>query len=992
MTAWLWKTVRERRLARILLVSLCLAWPARMGWEWLRRPSEARLLQLAIRLADSGDRRAAAALLDELLQQNPKQSYALLLRGQLARECGDAVAAGRFWRRVPDHPPVLAAKARFLEGILLLDAARARNAEAAFSKAVELDPAITEPHEGLLRIYALQLRAADIRHELLALRRSRRWSLPELYQLVNSTGEAVNREEAIPQLEKFTAADPDDLHSLVSLGRYYSWDDRPAEAVAALRRTLARRPDDPSIRAFLAEALLKQSDHAGARDTLRGAPARRDSPQALWRSYGLCLAADGQWRAAALCLRRAVEMYPNDRPTVIQLAQALERTGDVDEATRVSHRAQQLVQLKAALFRFVQASDNRPDVALSALRQVRETLLQLGRFDEAVPFFEHVLAVDLRSPNAVARHDEALRHLQPASAEQGNTQGDEVLQSAICATAGLFDDDSAAMRVASDEVAPEALIRFADRHREAGVDFQYANGASGQKYLLETTGGGVAVLDYDGDGWPDLFFPQGGPLPLAPRGAADSDRLYRNNGNGTFREVAPAAGLNDNQYSQGCAAADFDNDGFTDVAIANCGTNVIYRNNGDGTFSDVTAASGISGKHWSTSIGWGDLNGDGNLDLYVVNYVTHHLQPCRNQTGASTVCHPQIFDAEADALYVSRGEGTFEESLNQAGMAAPHGRGLGLLIADFNDDGWQDMYVANDANPSFLFQNLGPLANGMPRFAEVGFLSGTAVNSAGNATAAMGIACADLDGDGRLDLYVTNFHQEADLLYLNRGNLLFEDAARQAGLAESTKPMLGWGTQAIDADLDGRPEIFLTNGHLDDRRSEGLPWKMPPQLLYNVGAGRFCDISLTCGEFFHGEYLGRGVARLDWNRDGRPDLVVVHQDRPVALLENETASAGHFLVVELHGVHGNRDAIGARLRVTAGGRTQIVEACGGDGYCATNDRRQVIGLGLADVTSELEVVWPGGRIAQWTNLPVDVMVTLIEGQPPRVHALGHSHR
>jgi tetratricopeptide (TPR) repeat protein len=991
MTAWLWKTLRERRLAQTLLVCVCLAWPARLGWEWLRRPGPARLLQQALRLADGGDRPAAAALLDELLRRNPEHSYALLLRGQLARESGDRVAAGRFWRRVPDRPSSLAAKARFLEGTLLLEVHRAHDAEAAFSKATELDPAMTEPHEALFRLYAVQLRAADIRRESLAIRRSRRWRLSEVYQLVNATGEAVNREEAIPQLEQFTAADPDDILSHVALGRYYLLDDRPAEAVAVLRCALERRRDDPSIRGFLAEALLKQSDLAGARDVLRGTPARRDSPQPLWRSYGLCLAADGQWRAASACLRRAVAMHPDDRPTVVQLACALERAGNAGEAARVWDRAQRLVQLKAALFRFVQAPENRPDVSLSALMVAGETLMQLGRLDEAVAFFEQVLASDSRWPDAARKHEEALRLQRRALAEQDSAGPEEFLESAIATVAELFDDGPMARRVVSEVDTQAPLIRFADRHRESGVDFQYANGAAGGKYLLETTGGGVAVLDYDGDGWPDLFFPQGGSLPLAPADAADADGLYRNSGDGTFCEVAPAAGLNDNQYSQGCAAGDFDNDGFTDLAIANCGTNVLYRNNGDGTFTDVTAASGIGGKHWSTSLGWGDLNGDGNLDLYVVNYVTHHLQPCRNRAGANSVCHPQIFDAEPDALYVSRGDGTFEEGLQQAGMASPHGRGLGLLIADFNDDGWQDVYVANDANPSFLFENLGPHPNGIPRFAEVGFPSGTAVNSAGNATAAMGIACADLDGDGRLDLYVTNFHHEADLLFLNRGGLLFEDAAQRAGLVDSTKPMLGWGTQAIDVDLDGKPEIFLTNGHLDDRRSEGVPWKMPPQLLYNLGAGRFCDISRACGEFFRGEYLGRGVARLDWNRDGRPDLVVVHQDRPVALLQNETESTGHFLVVELHGVRGNRDAIGARLRVTAGGSTQVVEVCGGDGYCATNDRRQVIGLASAENVSDLVVTWPGGREVRWTNLPGDVMVTLIEGQPLHFLAVGRSH-
>jgi hypothetical protein len=451
-------------------------------------------------------------------------------------------------------------------------------------------------------------------------------------------------------------------------------------------------------------------------------------------------------------------------------------------------------------------------------------------------------------------------------------------------------------------------------------------------------------------------------------------------------------GLVDDQYSQGCAAADYDNDGFTDLAVANCGTNVLYRNNGDGTFTDFTRTSGIAGNHWSTSLGWGDIDLDGDLDLYVVNYVVDHLQPCRDRAGEIHLCHPQTFEAEPDAMYVNHGDGTFEDILVDAGMAARHGRGLGLVIADLDDDGWPEIYVANDANPSFLFRNRGRTAEGGPRFVESGFPSGTAVNAAGNATAAMGVACADMDGDGRLDLYVSNFYQEADILYLNRGNLIFEDASRQAGIAEATRPVLGWGAQALDADLDGWPEIFVTNGHLDDLRDRGLPWKMPPQLFYNLQNGRFRGVSLESGEFFSREYLGRGVARADFNRDGLPDLVVVHHDRPVALLVNETPQAGHRLVVELHGVTCNRDAIGARLRVTAGGQAQILEICGGDGYAATNERRQVIGVGSANRIDELQVTWPGGHVQSWRDLPVDVALTVIEGRSPVVVPFGAFRR
>jgi tetratricopeptide (TPR) repeat protein len=974
----LWTVLRKQRSVQLVLVVACLVLPFRIGWDWLRRPAESRLLKEAIRLADRGDRVASAELLDQLLRRNPAQGRALLLRGQLAHEAGDTAGAQRYWGQIPDHAAGIASQARFLEGLLFMETGRARGAEAALLKSVALNSAVVEPHEALLKLYAHQLRTREIRRELRAIRSFRPWKLTELYQLVNAAGEAVNRADAIPRLEKFAATDPDDLHSLTALGRYYLWDERPGDAAAALRPALVRHAQASGVRALIAEAELSRNNAEGAREVLGGVRPAHGSPQSVWRSYGLCLAASGEWSEAAACFRRAVTLNPWDRPTLLQLVAALEHIGEGAQAESLVERARRLVQLKAAMFRFIQAPDNRPEVALAALFQTGQLLVDLGRCEEAEPFFEQVLEWNPRWPQAREAYEAAMRQKRPQIDEREDESKNEELAGAIAASASLM-ARSVEHSTGSPGLPSFPPIRFTDRHREAGINFQYDNGADGQKYLLETTGGGVAVLDYDGDGWPDLFFPQGGPVPLNSDTADGRDALYRNQGDGTFIE-ALVTGLDDRQYSQGCAAGDFDNDGFPDLALANCGTNVLFHNNGDGTFTDVTRSSAIRGKHWSTSLGWGDLNRDGNLDLYVVNYVADHLRPCKNQSGDISLCHPQIFEAEPDELYLGSGDGTFEESARRVGMDSSQGRGLGLVIADFNDDGWPDVYVANDANPCFLFKSLGAGPDGERRFSDVGFPSGTAMNAAGNATAAMGIACADLDGDGRLDLYVTNFHQEADILYLNRGDLAFEDATRRGGLLEPTKPMLGWGTQALDVDLDGRPEIFLTNGHLDDRRSEGVPWKMPPQLFYNQGAGRFTDVSRASGAFFRGEYLGRGAARLDWNRDGRPDLVVVHQDRQVALLQNETERVGNFLVVELHGVESNRDAIGARLRVSAGGQTQFVALCGGDGYFATNERRQVIGLGAAEEVTALEVTWPSGRIDRWTSLPANVAVTVIEGR------------
>ncbi|MBS0263696.1 MAG: CRTAC1 family protein, partial [Planctomycetes bacterium] len=286
--------------------------------------------------------------------------------------------------------------------------------------------------------------------------------------------------------------------------------------------------------------------------------------------------------------------------------------------------------------------------------------------------------------------------------------------------------------------------------------------------------------------------------------------------------------------------------------------------------------------------------------------------------------------------------------------------------------------VSNDGTPNFLFRNLG--AQGMPgiQFAEEGLTSGSAVSQDGLAQASMGIACADFNGDGRPDLYVTNFYMECSACYLNQGDMAFVDAIRGVGLYAATRPMLGFGTQAADFDLDGWPDLFVTNGHIDDFRFRGEPWKMTPQVFRNLHDGTFGDVSATSGEFFRGQYLGRGVARVDWDRDGKPDLVVSHLDIPAAVLRNETQGAGHALILQLHGVDSNRDAIGALLKVQVGSHTQVCEICGGDGYYASNERKQIIGLGDATVVDSLEIRWPNGKVQQLQQVPADRELHLIE--------------
>ncbi|HEY2249859.1 MAG TPA: FG-GAP-like repeat-containing protein, partial [Planctomycetaceae bacterium] len=892
---------------------------------------------------------------------------------------GDLAAAAEYWKRVPDHPPREGGTARFLEGKLFLEAHRARDAEAAFLKSIEVHPDYLQPHEWLLKLYGAQLREEETTRELHAIGRFRPLTFTELYESIGRRPVQGER-QLVSRLEKYIAADPDDLHSLMALARFHIWDDQHRTAEALLRGALSRHPRAPQLHAYLAESLLGQLDLAGARRALAEAPLGPAAPQCVWKSHGLYWTAAGDWRRAAICLGRAAKLGPADRGTAFKLGQALEHAGYMAGAQHELQRAQWLLQLHAVMFRLTES----PGVPLPLTAEAADLFLKLAYPAVAAAFFERIAGEYPESAAARENYARAVQQTPNKTPPPASVQdvAREVASDLDKLRAGPPAGDEQIPSLRPPGLPTHPAIRFVDRHQETGIDFQYFSGDTGQRYLLETTGGGVGVLDYDGDGWPDLYFPQGCRIPFQPDDSTYTDRLYRNLGNDSFLDVTNATGLHENQYSQGCAAGDYDNDGFTDLAVANFGTNAVYRNNGDGTFSDVSPVCGISDLHYSTSLGWSDLDGDGNLDLVVVNYVLDPLRICYRKNGAPAPCYPLTYQAQSPILYGNLGDGAFADVTQAAGLVGNDGRGLGLVIADFDDDGRPDVYVANDGTACFLFHNLRPPPGQRFAFAEMGLPSGTAVNGEGRATAAMGVACGDLDGDGRLDLYVTNFFRESDILYLNRGELIFEDATKRGGLSEATRSMLGWGAQAIDVDLDGRLDLFQTNGHIDDYRDLGTPWKMPSQLFYNGGAGAFTDISRGSGDFFGCEHLGRGVARLDWNRDGRHDLVIAYQDRPAALLTNESPETGHRVVVQLHGVQSNRDAIGARLRASYSGQKQTLEIAGGDGYCASNEKRQIIGIGRSTKLDLLEIRWPSGREDHWQDVPADSELIVIEGRPP----------
>ncbi len=531
--------------------------------------------------------------------------------------------------------------------------------------------------------------------------------------------------------------------------------------------------------------------------------------------------------------------------------------------------------------------------------------------------------------------------------------------------------------------------RFEDVTAATGIAFRHVNGATGQKFILETLGSGVCVFDYDGDGRQDLYFVQGGRLPgYTPRGPLRS-ALYHNAGHGRFEDATDRAGVGGpDRYGFGCVAGDVDGDGDRDLYVTYYGPNVLYRNNGDGTFTDVTERAGVGNPLWGTSAALADADGDGDLDLYVTNYVAfdeaNNLYCGENRPGYRTVCHPRNFDSQPDAFYRNRGDGTFEEASAASGIVDGTGNGLGVVFGDYDGDGDQDIYVANDNTPNFLWRNRG---NGT--FEEVASLVGVALSEDGLPQAGMGTDMADYDNDGRLDIFVTNLAEEPNELYHNDGNGFFSDRTFSSGLGAPSLLDLGFGAFFFDPDNDGDLDLFVANGHIIDNiglYSDTITFEQPARLYRNLGGGRFERLEFPPSAPLGRRYVGRGAVPFDYDDDGAEDIVLTQNDRPALILRNASAGASHWVTIVLSGAPPNRDAVGASVTLQAGGARQLRYARTASSYLSQGDRRVHFGLGAVASIDGIVVRWPGRRgfTEEFKGVPVDRVVMLAQGQGRRV--------
>jgi enediyne biosynthesis protein E4 len=529
----------------------------------------------------------------------------------------------------------------------------------------------------------------------------------------------------------------------------------------------------------------------------------------------------------------------------------------------------------------------------------------------------------------------------------------------------------------SKALEPQPKIYFEDVTERSGLKIERVTSAE-KRHLIETMGGGVAFLDYDRDGWLDVYLTNAPTVQLFKSGKSDrlpANRLYRNNRDGTFTDASEGAGVAFRGWSFGVSVADYNNDGFPDIYLTNFGPNALYRNNGDGTFTDVTGRAGVGDARWSSSSGWADYDGDGNLDLFVANYVEYDLDRLPEfgrgryclYKSLEVLCGPRGMKGAGDALYRNNGDGTFTETSNKAGVSDESGRyGLGVAWGDFDDDGDQDLFVANDTQANYLYLNRGDGS-----FREAGPLSGAALDSNGKARAGMGVAVGDYDHDGRLDIGVTNFSEEAYALFHNQGAGNFTDKAFAAGIGKASLAYLGWGMFFGDFDNDGWSDLFAANGHVYtqvDRLGSDASYRQRCMVFRNLGGGNFADVSAEAGAGVNTPRAHRGAALGDYDNDGDLDVLLMDLDGGPTLLENRSQPRGAYLRV--------KSPVGSRITVEAAGVKQVDETRASGSYQSAPEQFAHFGLGAASTVEKVIVRFPNGKSRTLTDIKVNQSIML----------------
>ncbi len=709
-------------------------------------------------------------------------------------------------------------EAQLILGELAIGERRAAQAERIFRRAAERNPKALEPRQRLLYLFSLQQRTAAARDML--------WQMYKIRDdpriLVDLVLELLVDQQDVrglaPELAEFVAKTPDDPFLRRAWGMELLYQGRAAEALPHLEAAAGSLVDDASGRFSLAECRILLSKPVEIDEVLGQMPEQPTDAAQWWLLRGRVEETTGLSDRALASFEQAVALQKEGREAHFRLSQLLKRLGRSEPARihlELASRIDERIKAVRREHQAVRRGGLPTDAAL--FERLGQLCRKAGMIKESRAWLEQSIKIESDRQEALAE----LARLRDVRDSLPFALANPQVAAGIGGAPGHAGDSTTGQTAtAGKALRAGSTVRpppFVDGSSRAGVAFRYDSGSSRRLFIADTMGGGVGLFDYDNDGWLDIYFVNGCAIPFDVQNPPRPNRLYRNQGDGTFRDVTVQAGVGGRGYGMGCTIGDYDNDGDDDLLVTALHGVILYRNRGDGAFDDVTASAGLVTDRWTTAAGFGDLDRDGDLDLVVVTYVDirdDDSLACRDYSGRPIHCTPGRYPAALDLLFRNNGDGTFREVSQPAGFTGPDGRGLGLAIADFDADGKLDLFVANDASRNFLFRNLGEF-----RFEEVGETAGVAFNGSGRATASMGVVADDLDGDGQIDLFVTNLVNESSTFFRNCGGGFFVDATLGAGLDAPSRPKTGFGVAAVDADADGRLDLFVANGHVDDR-----PW------------------------------------------------------------------------------------------------------------------------------------------------------------------------
>ncbi len=809
---------------------------------------------------------------------------------------------------------------------------------------------------------------ANIHH--LALVKAGRHTVDDLVFLANR-----NEPFAPPEVEE-ALRDPHTTLFRVTRAMFFWQSGKLVEAAALLREEIANAPESLGAHSLLGRVLVDQGRMESLAQWHAELPSSSDGHPDVWYVRGVWAEHLNRTVAAAQCFEKALRLDDCFPEAMFRLAAVVDDSLAADIASLITVRISSIEQYREICKAIFFKGPERQLVS-----EAVELADSLGHLHEAAAWCRMLN----KGLDATAAVQDRLRELETQIAMRGDRNSPRHWN--LLDELQLRDRELPSWplpRSSDDAVeSPTLAAHFEEVAHDRGLNFKYENGAIEQSGLMiqQSMGGGVAVLDFDRDAWPDVFFPQGRAHAGTVR-----DALFRNLSGESFTRIDEVAQCGSDDYSHGASVGDVDDDGFPDLYVANSGRNRLYLNNGDGTFSSVDDQ--FASEKWSISCAIADVDGDSFPDLFDVNYLEWgrpFTEQCTDtELGLSRTCPPDRFKGERNDLHLNSGDGDFRNVTEEVGLGMLMGKGLGVVVADFEDSGKVGVFVANDEVPN-TYLTRSSLQNDQSveavRFVNQAGSAGVAFDGTGAALACMGVATSDVNHDGHLDMFVTNFYRQPNTLYLSVGQGGFQDATRSSGLAESGLLKLGFGTQFLDANLDGEPDLVVGNGHLDDFTQKGIPFAMQPQLYLNTGAGRFEESAAeTTGRYFEDEHIARGMATLDWNRDGLTDFAVSHLGEPVSLLSNDTATHGHFVTLRLIGIQSGRDALGTRVAVTAGGTTRWRHMTAGDGYASSNEKKLTFGLASDDVATGVRIKWPNGEVQEYPDVRADRFYVAVQSR------------